>query len=172
MGICRRQPEKPGCGSVAIEDALVQIALITLPSFRRAAGDRRLRRGLFVRHFHELAVLDSRPSQINVARTLALRIVHQPVGALNQRRREAAGDEATFRHAPQPQTYDADVDANGLRRQPRILQRPVELLDGFAKPFGHGVRLPVLRQVGHEETEFIAAETRVQILGSVQGAFG
>ena len=56
--------------------------------------------------------------QVDVARALALRFVHQFIGALNERRREPPRDESPFRHAAQPQADDPDVDANRLRLQP------------------------------------------------------
>src|SRR5262249_44846050 len=112
-----------------------------------------LRRLLVARDLDERSVFDRDAEQIDMAGALALCFVHQLVGTLNQIGGETLRDEAPVDDAPQPEADDADVDANGLSREPTILERPVETLDRFAEPFGDRVRLRVLGEIGDEKAE-------------------
>src|SRR5262245_15129267 len=113
----------------------------------------------------EGAVRDLNPQQVDVACPLALGLVHQLVGALDEIRREAARDEAALGHAPEPQADDPDVDARRLHGQAAVLERPVEALDRRAEPLADRVRLVIVGEIRNEETELVAAKPRVEILG-------
>ena len=58
----------------------------------------------------------------------------------------------------------ADVHANGLLREPGVLDRPIEALDRFAEALGDHPCVVGVIQFRDQEAEFIAAETGVQLL--------
>jgi hypothetical protein len=124
------------------------------------SGRRRL-----VTQVDKLAVLHFRAGQENVARPLPLGVIHEAIGALDQCAGKAAGDEATVGDAAEPETHDPDVDAYRLYREPVILGRPVVALDCLAEALGDRMGELALGQVGDEETELVAAEAGMQILG-------
>src|SRR5262245_62532322 len=99
-----------------------------------------------------------------MARALALRFIHQLIGALNEVRGEAPRDEAALGNASEPEADDADVDVDGLHGEPAILERPIVARDRFAEALGDGVGLRALGEVRNHEAELVAAEARVQLL--------
>ena len=99
-----------------------------------------------------------------MARALALGLVHQPVGALNELGGQTSSDEASIGDASQPETDDTDVDTNGLSLETLVLERPVVTFDRLAKALADGVRLGTLGEVRNQKAEFVAAEASVKVL--------
>ena len=124
------------------------------------------RRRLAVRGIDDDAVFDAGPDQVDVAGALALGFVHQLVGALNEVGRQAARDEAPLGDAAQPEADDADVDADRLRGEPPILERPVVALDRFAEALADRVRLEQSARSGIRKQNSSPPKPRVQILAA------
>ncbi len=93
----------------------------------------------------------------------ALRFVHQDVGALNQLSRELSCHATAVRDGPHAQADDADVDADGIVSEALVLAAPVVGGDRLTEPLGNLGRFDAAGELRDEETEFVAAEARVQV---------
>ena len=111
----------------------------------------------------ERAVLDRHGRRVHSPRAVALRFVHQRVRSLNQIGRELSCHATAFRDRSQPQAHDADVDADGIGSQAVVLASPVVRRYGLPEPLSDLGRLDTAGKLRDEETEFVPAETRVQV---------
>src|SRR4051812_27811305 len=136
---------------------------------RSSARQRRTRSFVSVDKFvrpelHELAVGDTNPQGIDVAGAFAFGLVHQLVGPRQQFVRELSRYVTTLADVAEEHADDADVHLRWFLGQAMVLAHPVEPLDRLTKAFGNHPGVRVVIQVGDEETEFVAAEARVQFL--------
>ena len=69
---------------------------------------------------------------MDVRGPLALGLVHQRVGAVDQLGGELASDATSLRDGAEAQAYDADIDADRLGAESIVLVPPFVALDGFA----------------------------------------
>src|SRR5205814_4808439 len=88
------------------------------------------------------------------------------VRPLHQIGRDATRHEAAVRDTAEPQADNSDVDMHRLHRKATLLDRPVEAFNRLAKPFTDGMGLAAFGKIGNQETEFVPAKPRVQILRS------
>src|SRR6476620_475373 len=114
--------------------------------------------------FDEHPVLDSYAERMNMIGALVLRLIHQLVSTLEKLLRELPRNRTTFGDVAQHHADDADVDADRLLGQPRVLAGPVMTFDSFAESFGDDPRGAALVDIRNEEAEFVAAQSCVQVL--------
>jgi hypothetical protein len=105
--------------------------------------------------------IDSR--LVDVIRLVALGVVHQLIGAMDQLRRELSRDAAPFGDRTEVETHDADIDADRPRREPAIVAAPVVPFDRVLEAVGDLDRLGAPRKIGDQKAKFVAAESRVKI---------
>src|SRR6185436_14792445 len=101
----------------------------------------------------ELAVIDADGAWVDSIRPLALGVVHQRVGAVDQFRCQLARDAAAFSDRSEVQAHDPDVDSYRTLRQARIVEGPVMPLDRRFKAAGNLDGLGAAREVGDQKAE-------------------
>src|SRR5207249_11656286 len=85
--------------------------------------------------------------------------------------RNLMGVRTTIGDRAEVQADNADVDVDGFLLEARILERPVVALDRFTEAFRDDPRRAEVIEVRNQETEFVAAEPRVQLRRAQLGGF-
>ena len=94
--------------------------------------------------------------------------VHGPIGPGQQVVRQLARHQAALLHRPELQAHDAHVHRHAAGRESIVLVRPVVAFNRRAEPLGNDPAVAGIGEIGDEEAELVAAESRVQLVALVR----